>query len=78
MSTQFGGAFKSLPWETVGPSSKFMNSFEEHKRSFSSSTDAHEQFDIPLVMKGVPDSIHYDSAECNVKLMSYVIMSREP
>lgn len=70
MTIQFKDAFKSLPWEKVGPSSKFMNSFEEHKSSFSSLTNAHEQFDIPLVMEGVPNSIHYDSADCIVKLLS--------
>lgn len=76
MGELFGKPFLSLPFEKIGPCSAFMNAFERHKLDFRVDSEDPDWMDdcleIPLSMKNVPDSDHYDKDEACVKLSQYV------
>jgi hypothetical protein len=72
MSTNFRLAFDCLPAAKKGPGSTFMKEFELYKHDFGHLEDARYVFEVPLVMRNVTDSVHYDSEESTVKFSRYV------
>ncbi|TID18547.1 heat shock 70 kDa protein 12A [Venturia nashicola] len=67
MSSRFGQDFDNLPAKKKGPGSRFMKEFESLKRDFGGTRNAQMKFEVPLVMKSVVYSTHYDMDECMVK-----------
>ena len=66
MSSKFGDAFDTLPFEKRGPGSKFMKQFEAHKVEFGYGGQL--EFELALLLPRVTDSEYYDAQETSVKL----------
>ncbi|KAE9968849.1 hypothetical protein EG328_007201 [Venturia inaequalis] len=68
MEECFDDDFKNLPFDRVGPGSRFMQEFESRKRDFGADDEVDDDYEISLVMPGVRTSKHYDSRKSVVKL----------
>ncbi|KAH8730358.1 hypothetical protein GQ44DRAFT_768145 [Phaeosphaeriaceae sp. PMI808] len=73
MSKTFGKSFDNLRFEKIGPSSRFMQDFENAKRDFGTSMNVDGNYEISLVMSGVPNSSFYDTEECTVILTGEIM-----
>lgn len=72
METRFGRAFETMKMTTKGPGSRFMNTWESVKRSFTQK-DVGIIYEIgPLRMEGVSDSAFYDEEEAMARLTWFV------
>lgn len=63
MTEKFGSAYTDLKWELRGPASRLMKEFESYKRDFGKSDDDSMYAELPLALKGVPDSAWYNEME---------------
>ncbi|CZR67409.1 related to hsp70 protein [Phialocephala subalpina] len=67
LSKRFGSSFDNIAFAQKGPGSRFMISFEKHKRDFGRNDDR-DILEIGPIRLEVPDSEHYDEVERMVKL----------
>lgn len=68
LSRRFGAPFDNLPFSKKGPGSKFMISFETHKRDFGRHDDDDGIRELNDLKLDIPDSEFYDEEEQVVKL----------
>ena len=75
MEQKFGNSYRKLSWDKKGPRSRFMKEFEGHKRDFGKHNldDTLRYYEMPLLMKDVPESRHYDEESGLVKIYEYVL-----
>jgi hypothetical protein len=74
MENRFGRAFEALKMTTKGPGSRFMNTWESVKRSFTQTDDGIIYEIGPLRMEGTRDSAFYDEEEAMAKLTWFVYL----
>ena len=67
MSRMFGSKFDSLPFEKIGPGSRFMREFQSQKHDFGYTDERNKQYETTLVMPRAGDGEFYDSDESTVK-----------
>jgi hypothetical protein len=68
MKETFGPSYTNLGWEKRGPGSPLMKAFEGHKKDFGTSVTTWASYEMPLVMRDVPESRYYNESECEVRI----------
>lgn len=74
METRFGRAFETIRMTAKGPGSRFMNTWESVKRSFTQKDDGIIYEIGPLRMEGISDSAFYDEEEAMARLTWLVFL----
>ncbi|QDS75963.1 hypothetical protein FKW77_003710 [Venturia effusa] len=68
MKQVFDDDFTNLPFERIGPGSKFMKEFESCKRDCGADDESSDDYEVTLFMSGVRSSKYYDSRKSTVKI----------